>query len=539
MGKKIFMAVSFSITAIMMISMAWYFSQKEQTYKSKTTRNDSLKVDTIAKVVVPAKDTALFVDFVSETGAKYNIELRNKTFLNNDGRNYYGDSLPARLDIIWQHFLGTGTTNLAGVVAWSGAGWTGQPLMVVENGTKYLIQGAYDHNLKKIRADSGVLVWQHDFGDVIKGTGTIWINHQATTLKEKIVILQGSRASGQSLATTVGSYRGVSYFTGEELWRLSSKKTHCYSRDVDASAIVVNDTAYLGLENGFFAVFDPNPARALMLDGVLQPKIHKISDSLYTLRDVMLHNRNIVTEASPTRLGKRVYLASGSGWVWGYNLETQTMDWKYYIGSDMDGSPVVTADSCLLIAVEKQYIAGKGGVLKINPNLDSTQNPVVWYFPTQDFRFADWQGGIIGSVSTNENYPSGKKRPMAAFTAIDGNMYVVATEETEPNHQVLLFDAKRKAATPMLVFKYQTGGAISTPIFVDNRLLVVTYNGTYLFEHDENYEFTLLAKSDIRGEATPFVDGGRIYVASRDGFLYCLGDSPNTKPLVIRPKKKK
>lgn len=474
----------------------------------------------------------------SSTGKVYDLRIINKTFLHSDGRNYYGEKLPDSLQIIWQHFLGTGTTNLGGKVAWSGAGWTGQPLMVEENGVKYLIQGAYDHHLKKIRADSGTLIWQHNFGDVIKGTGTLWINPQPRNLEEAVLVLQGSRASGQGEARTVGSYRGVSYFTGREMWRLSSDKTHCYSRDVDASCIIVGDTAYLGLENGFFVVFNPDPARADTLNGVIQPQIYKKTDSLYTLRDVTLHSRNIVTEASPTKLGRRIYLASGSGWVWGYDLPTQTMNWKFYIGSDMDGSPIATRDSCLLIAVEKQYIAGKGGVLKLDPHRDSTQSAVVWYLPTGDRSFASWQGGIVGSVSTNESYAAGKKRPMGACVAIDGFLHVFALNEIDTSRKVPLFDGKTQAATPKTVFKYPTGAAISTPLFIDDQILALTYDSLYLFRHDANYNFQLRAKLAIRGEATPLVHEGRIYVASRDGFLYCIGDNAGKAPTVIRPQKK-
>jgi phosphoenolpyruvate carboxylase len=38
--------------------------------------------------------------------------------------------------------------------------------------------------------------------------------------------------------------------------------------------------------------------------------------------------------------------------------------WKFSLGGDMDGTPVVTHDSALLITLEKQYITGKGGVFK-------------------------------------------------------------------------------------------------------------------------------------------------------------------------------
>jgi hypothetical protein len=37
-------------------------------------------------------------------------------------------------------------------------------------------------------------------------------------------------------------------------------------------------------------------------------------------------------------------------------------------------------------------------------------------------------------------------------------------------------------------------------------------------------KFTLLDKAPINCEATPVAIDGCIYIASRDGFLYCLGE---------------
>ena len=77
---------------------------------------------------------------------------------------------------------------------------------------------------------------------------------------------------------------------------------------------------------------------------------------------------------------------------------------------------------------------------------------------------------------------------------------------------------------PQEIFKYKTGPSISTPIFTKNRLIVLTYEGLYMFSYDKNCIFTLLEKNEkIRGEATPIVHNGRLFVASRDGNLYCLG----------------
>ncbi|MBN2520332.1 MAG: hypothetical protein JXB17_07510, partial [Bacteroidales bacterium] len=158
------------------------------------------------------------------------IEILIPTFLGNYQRNFYGDSTPEKLNIHWKLYLGQGKTVISrkiGEKIWAGAGWTGQPLLVKESSRLYLIQGAYDHNLKKIDAENGSIVWQYRFDDVIKGTGTIWHNFNADNYNNSVVILQGSRlGNGNYLDSKhVPSYRAISYFTGKELWRLDVKWT--------------------------------------------------------------------------------------------------------------------------------------------------------------------------------------------------------------------------------------------------------------------------------------------------------------------------
>ncbi len=450
----------------------------------------------------------------------------NKTFLGNNQRNYYGNTAPSKLEIIWEHKLGTGKTRVgAGLVEWSGAGWTGQPLLIKDNKKLYIIQGAYDHNLKKIDAKTGALIWNYQYDDVIKGTGSIWYNHKAENEEEKIVILQGSR-KGIDIdlnAKVVPSYRAVSFSTGKALWKYNSIKTDSYSRDVDGSALIIRDTAYLGLENGIFIVFDPNYKNAEKKDGILQPIVYN-TDSLYKMEDKRRHGGNLVTECSPSLLGDRIYLASGSGHVWGYNMKTKKIDWEFFIGSDIDGSPVVTSDSCLLIAVEKQYINGKGGVFKLDPSKEPDSS-VVWYYPVADKNFVTWKGGIIGSVGINDLYIKDKKTPyLASFIAINGNTYVVKHKELDGDKKVLGPNNKFYYPTPKLVMKYATGPSISTPIIVNNKLVAATYDGLFLWEFDDNLNFKLLDLQICGGfESTPFAHGGKLYVASRNGFLYCFG----------------
>ena len=141
-------------------------------------------------------ETNIFFSQADSTKDSLKIDIKIPTFLGNEKRNFYGNSLPTKLEVIWKINLGKGETVISrkiGTQIWAGAGWTGQPLLVMENNVPYLIQGAYDHNLKKINAQTCEIVWQYQFDDVVKGTGTIWENKNCENFEDKYVILQGSR----------------------------------------------------------------------------------------------------------------------------------------------------------------------------------------------------------------------------------------------------------------------------------------------------------------------------------------------------------
>lgn len=453
------------------------------------------------------------------------IKLIIPTFLGDEQRNYYGNVAPSRLDVIWKFYLGKGKTVISrrkGEREWAGAGWTGQPLLLEENGKLVLIQGAFDHNLYKIDTDSVKAIWKYKFDDVVKGTGTIWENKNAVEAENAYVLLQGSRLGvGNYLDYDhIPSYRAISLITGRELWRHDSKWTDSYSRDVDASALIINDTAYIGLENSLFTVFNPDYKEAVLRDSMLQPEIIQ-QLRLYEDKDVKAHKYNVVTEASPCKLGDHIYVASGSGHVYGYNLKTRQLDWDFYVGSDMDGSPVVTSDRCIIVSVEKQFIKGNGGALKLDPS-KKPENAVVWFYPVENNDFASWEGGIIGSVAVNDRYIDGEEN-LCAFTGIDGYLYVVNHKKLTPD-SVLGPDSTTMYPLPELVFRYKAVPSISTPLILKNKLIAAGYGQLYLFDYDEELNFTLLDKVAGQFEATPVVHNNRIYLACRDGYLYCFGE---------------
>jgi len=454
------------------------------------------------------------------------INILIGTFLGNEKRNYYGNEAPDKLNIIWKHYLGKGETVIsrkAGSVIWAGAGWTGQPLLVEENRQLFLIQGAYNHHLIKFNAGDGRIIWKYAFDDVVKGTGTIWHHARSIENRSEYIIFQGSRLGvGNYLDSKhIPSFRAISYLTGEELWRLDVKLTDSYSRDADGSPLIINDTLYTGLENSLFTVIDPDPARAGVKNGMIQPEIIQ-EIKLYEKEDVVAHRYNIVTEASPCRLGDHIYIASGSGHVYGYNMKTRELDWDFHIGSDIDGSTVVTGDNCLLVSVEKQFIPGHGGVFKLDPSKDP-EDCVVWFFPTADSTLSSWEGGVIGTAGVTDSYFSDRPSNFAAFTGIDGYLYVVAHQQTEPDMTVAGPDASTSYPLPRLIFKKYIGPSISTPVFVNDKLIAAGYHGLFLFKFDDLGNFFLIDRFSATFEATPVAWNRKIYIASRNGYLYCFG----------------
>lgn len=463
-------------------------------------------------------------------------EIYNGTFLGNESRNYYGNYCGDSLNLQWKYFLGSGKTIVtaeAGVEVWSGAGWTGQPLITKENGVTYVYQGSFDHHLKKLSLDSGKLIWEYEFDDILKGTGTILLNENAGDSLNRLMIFQGSRKGFQySVSDTgVSSFRAVSCLTGKEHWRMPMKHTRCYSSDVDASPLFVNGKGYIGLENGYFVSFSPEE-RTPWTDSAFRPVVHS-SDLLYTDKDCAAHGGNLVTEASPARIGNHVYIASGCGHVFGYNLITGKIDWDLFVSADIDGTPVVTSDKCLLIAIEKQYIPGHGGVLKINPARDP-ENCVDWFYPTGDRNFSSWTGGIIGSVSVNDQYRRANDPYLAAFTGIDGKLTVVKYLELS-GKTAAGPDGKTLYPVPAVQFVKDIGPSISTPIFTGGHLVAACYSGIHVFRADSNWNYTQTAFQPGMFEASPVTHNGNILIASRDGYLYCYGSGeaiPDTMPAI-------
>ncbi len=298
------------------------------------------------------------------------------TYLGDETRRLYGlGPPPTKLSLIWKTFIGGGMTSPVGKgpnEPWSGSGWTGQPVIVRDKGKLFLLWGAFDRKLHKIDLKTGKVVWEYDYDDIIKSSPTVIEDPSPKVKADKYLVLAGSRRGWPSGFTdsNLAPYRAVSFGSGKELWRLPVPLTASYSRDVDGSGFFYKNRMYSGVESGWFYKLDPFATEPW--NGYRKPKI--IAERLL-LGDssAASHGGNLVLEASPALLDDVVYVASGAGHVYGMRRSDLKVVWDYKTGSDMDGTTVATANGKLIVAVEKQYISGHGGILMLDPSKDPSE----------------------------------------------------------------------------------------------------------------------------------------------------------------------
>jgi outer membrane protein assembly factor BamB len=474
------------------------------------------------------------------------------TFLGSYSRRFYGlEPAPKRLDVLFKVRLGSGWSSGKydddPVSEWRGSGWTGQPSLVVDGGTPFLLVSSYDYNLRRINALTGEVVWKYQFDDIIKGSPSVFENPQAKGEDDRYIVLAGSRRGyPYKLADDrVAPYRALAFGSGQELWRLPVPQTDCYSRDCDGSGFFLDGRQYIGVESGFMYALDPFTTEPW--GDHARPRV-LAEQALLGDDRAAVHDGNLVLEASPAVLGRRIYISSGAGHVYGLRRDDLAVEWDYFIGSDMDGTSVPTSRGRLLVAVEKQYIKGRGGVLSLDPS-KPPEEATEWFFPTKDRKVGEWLGGVIGSCAVNDEYNlDGTYPALAAFNSLDGYMHVIS-QDTMAEKRVKGPNREPGLSTPVEVGAFWNAGSISTPLLLGNTIVTAGYDqrvhlyrirytparqgdpgalpsaggdGRYWnVEIDETAQY--VAQDGF--ESTPVLWNGRVYIGCRDGWFYCLGDA--------------
>ncbi len=272
------------------------------------------------------------------------------TFRGNPSRSYYGvgpvPANPVKLHRFPAEPMCRRSANLGEIKVWCGMGWTGQPLIVEREGTRWAIFGGYDGHIHFIDALTGArLLPDVETGDLIKGTPTV--DPAGFPL-----VYSGSR---DDLLRVIAFDRPG---RAEVLWTLDSESVGpvLWNDDWDSSPIVLGDYLVVGSESSRFWVIKLN--RTTDAAGLVQVDPQVVFTTEAWDQEVLAANGDEVAsvESSVAVYEDTVYFGTSAGLILGYDLSAvpdggqPRKVFRFYTGGDNDASVVVDEDGFLYVA---------------------------------------------------------------------------------------------------------------------------------------------------------------------------------------------
>jgi outer membrane protein assembly factor BamB len=432
------------------------------------------------------------------------------TFRGNATRTYYGDGpVPRNPEVLWRFPASGGlcsrSTDEEGTRTWCGTGWTGQPNVVETGpGPPEVRFGAYDRAVHILDGRTGEEVFEPFVtGDLIKGTVT-------SDPDGYPLLYTGSRDNAFRILALDRGDRPV------ELWSLSSDTAPnpVWNNDWDGSALVIDDYLLEGGENSWFYVVKLN--RDHDADGkvVVDPEIVLMVPGFDQRLFDDLGDQEVSIENSVAYDAERgvVYFANSGGLVQGWDISRvleggrkHRRVFRFWTGEDTDASVVIDEEGSLYVASELERFNSRsrevGQLLKLDP-LDR-KDPVVWDIPIPG------EGGDGGIWATPALWRDA----------------VFATTNTG---RLLAVDRFRGRVAWELDLAPPTW---SSPVVVDGVLLVGDCSGVlhaYRVGPDPlGSPPRELWSVDLGAciESTPAVWRGMVYVGTRGGSVYGIGDA--------------
>ena len=428
------------------------------------------------------------------------------TFRGNPSRSYYGKGPVPVAPTVLRKFpsapMCRRSENLGETKIWCGMGWTGQPLIVEREDRRWAIFGGYDGNIHFMDALTGERILPDvETGDIIKGTPTM--DPAGFPL-----VYSGSR---DDLLRIIAIDRPGA---AQVLWTLDSESVGpvLWNDDWDSSPIILGDYMVVGSESSRFWVIKLN--RTLDAAGLVQvaPKVVFTTEAWD--QEALASNKDEVAsvESSVTVYENTVYFGTSAGLILGYDLtdidkgvEPKKV-FRFYSGGDIDPSIVVDDKGFLYVAQEydRPLLRARevGQLTKLDPR--NTTNPIVWKVDES----TSLKGGIYGTPG------------------IHGNVVYATTN----SGRVLAVDRSTGA---LLWEKKIPGPTWGSPVIVDDTLLIGDCQGALHAYDVSNPLLPAVEKWSIQLggciEATPAVWDGLIYIGTRAGHLYTLGDQAGSR----------
>ncbi len=382
---------------------------------------------------------------------------------------------------------------------WCGTGWTGQPVVWERpDGVTEVIFGAFDKQVHFLDAATGERT-RPDFavGDIVKGS--VVLDPDGFPL-----LYVGSRANRYMV---VALDREVP----TEIWSLPSNYVKGrWNNDWDSSAVIHNGYLLEGGENSWWFAVELN--RSFGADGLVtvEPEVVATIPAWSDETLGAIGDQQSI-ESSTAVFNDTAYFGNGAGRVVGVDLSglasgSADIVLDFWTGDDVDSTIVIDEAGMLYVTPQIDLATARaaevGQLVKLDPG--RPDDPVVWSVEIPSV------GAATGGA-------------WATPALYEGMLYL----PTNPG-ELLAVDT----ATGDVVWRDGVGHhAWSSPVVVDDSLIVAVNCGAdpalRAYDISDPRRPAATWEIPVAGgclESTPAAWNGRMYVGSRDGYFYAIGD---------------
>jgi outer membrane protein assembly factor BamB len=432
------------------------------------------------------------------------------TFRGNATRSWYGEGpVPRNPQVLWRYpstgSLCSFSSDQNSEREWCGTGWTGQPnVIVADDGSIEVRINAYDGAYHFLDGRTGAPVRSSlQTGDLPKGSATSdpdgYPLYYAGSRDNHLRVIALDRAE-----PTV-------------LWSLDSTTSVAnplWNSDWDGAPLVIGDYLLEGGENSWFYVIrlnrDYDASGKVTVDPEVVLTIPGYDEELFAV----LPDMNVSIESSVAFHDGVAYFANSGGLVQGWDISrvleggrrTRRV-FRFWTGEDTDATVVIDEDGFVYVASELERFSARsmevGQLMKLDPS--RSDDPLVWSFAIPELG----RDGFGGAWAT---------------PAIDGDMVYIAT-----NHGDLI-GIDRDTGTEHWRIRL-VGPTWSSPVVVDDVLMQGDCSGElHAFDVSRPWREPPLLWTVPLGsciESTPSVLEGMIWVGTRGGSVYAIGDRRN------------
>jgi hypothetical protein len=483
-------------------------NERSESSASAPPRSDRSAAPTDASTQAPTAQPAT----AGATPGPINTKFAGlTTFRGNASRSNYGlGPIPQNPDIVWRYpksgGLCSSSNNLGKTKVWCGTGWTGQPNVVVGgDGSVEVRIGAYDGHYHFLDGATGEPVRPELVtGDLAKGSAT-------SDPDGYPLYYAGSRDNYFRVVALDRAKPTV-------LWKMNSHTSvpkRVWNDDWDGAALIVGDYMLVGGENSWFYVvklnrrYDSgglvqvNPKIKLRVPGWDQKLLRDLGDEAVSIENSVAFRNGVA------------YFANSGGLVQGWDISDILRGgtryrrvFRFWNGDETDASIVIDQEGYLYAARHASFNVQSrsqkrsqqvGSLVKLDPRRPN--QPVVWDVQIGGF-YPD--GGILGTPALYK-----------------GTVYVMDTAGALVAVDQETGDIRWRKSVP--------GPTWMSPVPIDDQILVGDCNG-YLHNFDisnPDRKPKEVWRLKLGGcvESTPAVWDGMIWVGTRDGGIYAIGES--------------